>query len=229
MTSLRLVGVTVERQQGAVISDVSLEVNGGAVTAVVGPNGAGKTSLLEAISGVIPAAEGLIELDGVDVRHLSRLRRSRLGIAHVQQGRAIFPSLTTRENITVAAPDGDAADAALAPFPELSKRLGVKASLLSGGEQQMLVLARALAARPRVLLIDEMSLGLAPIVFLRLLPIVREIAATGVGVLLVEQFAQHALAVATNALVVSGGGVRYSGPASTLLEDSDQLAQVYLG
>lgn len=229
MSELVLRDVLVDRGEGPVVADASFIVPVGTITAVVGPNGAGKTSLLEAISGVIPANSGTISLDGIDVTKVSRRRRAALGLAHVQQGRAIFPSLTVRENIAIAARTPDAFDEALSHFPELEKRISLSAALLSGGEQQMVVLARALAARPRFLLIDEMSLGLAPVVFLRLLPVIQQIAESGVGILLVEQFAQHALAIAREAVVISGGDVAYSGPAAALLEDPDLLVRVYLG
>lgn len=229
MTELVLTDVTVDRGLGPVVSGVSLSVRPGTVTALVGPNGAGKTSLLEAVSGVIAVHTGTVQLDGVDITRAPRRRRALLGIVHVQQGRAVFPSLTVQDNIGIAARSAADFDNALAVFPELSKRLLLPAAVLSGGEQQMVVLARAMAARPKVLLIDEMSLGLAPVIFLRLLPIVREIAQSGVGVLLVEQFAQHALSISTDAAVISGGTVSYSGPADALIEDPDLLVKVYLG
>jgi branched-chain amino acid transport system ATP-binding protein len=229
MTTLVLDGVTVSRGAGAVISDVSLSVAAGEVTAIVGPNGAGKTSLLESVSGIVAASAGTISLDGVDLQRISRRKRARLGLVHVEQGRAIFPSLTVRENLQVAARTSDDLDFALGFFPELEKRLDSPSALLSGGEQQMVVLGRAFAARPRVLLIDEMSLGLAPVVFLRLIPVVQQIAASGVSVLLVEQFARLALGISTTALVLTSGRVSYSGPAGTLLEDAELLHRAYLG
>lgn len=229
MTTLVLDDLTVSRGIGPVISHVSLEVAAGSITAVVGPNGAGKTSLLEAVSGVIQAGSGTAHVDGVDITRLSRRRRARLGIVHVEQGRAIFPSLTVRENLQVASRDDAVIGRTLEYFPELEKRLDSPSALLSGGEQQMVVLARAFAARPRILLIDEMSLGLAPVVFLRLLPVVQQFASTGVGVLLVEQFAQLALGISTDALVVTSGRVGYSGPSQLLLDDPDTLRKAYLG
>ncbi|MDJ1371009.1 ABC transporter ATP-binding protein [Gulosibacter molinativorax] len=229
MTVLKLEDVAVSRGAGPVISGVSLEVESGSVTAIVGPNGAGKTSLLEAISGIVRPTHGSITLDDQDVSKLTRGKRARLGIVHVEQGRTIFPSLTVRENLSLTAKTAEDFDEVLAKFPELEKRLTSPAGLLSGGEQQMVVLGRAFAAKPKILLIDEMSLGLAPVVFLRLMPIVEEIARDGVGVLLVEQFANLALKIAKDAAVVTSGHLTYSGPADALVGDPDRLKQAYLG
>lgn len=229
MTLLELNDVHVSRGAGPVISEVSLTVRSGNITALIGPNGAGKTSLLDSISGIVRSSAGTITLDGEDIARWPRQRRGRRGIAHVEQGRAIFPSLTVRENLAITARDPGDLEEVLSHFPELEKRLSARAELLSGGEQQMVVLGRAFAARPKILLIDEMSLGLAPVVFLRLLPIVQKIAASGVGVLLVEQFAHLALGVASDAVVVSGGRVTFAGEAAPLLENPDLLLSSYLG
>ncbi|MEA5453621.1 ATP-binding cassette domain-containing protein [Sinomonas sp. JGH33] len=229
MSSLVLDNVTVSRGAGPVISGVSLAVGRGEVTALVGPNGAGKTSLLDGISGVVGISGGRILLDGEPVERLSRVARVRRGLLHIEQGRAVFPSLTVRENLSLTARTGADLDAAIGRFPELEKRINSPAALLSGGEQQMVVLARAFAAKPRVLLIDEMSLGLAPVVFMRLLPYVEELAQAGAGVLLVEQFTHLALGIAQEALVVAGGKVGYHGPAAALRDDSELLHRAYLG
>lgn len=229
MSVLRLNQVAVRRGAGPVISDVTLEVRPGEVTAVVGPNGAGKTSLLESISGIVRPSTGTITLDDVDLTRASRRERAKRGVVHVMQGRAIFPSLTVRENLRLTARSAGSLDEVLGTFPELEKRLDAPSGLLSGGEQQMLVLGRAFAARPKVLLIDEMSLGLAPVVFMRLMPVVADVARTGVGVLLVEQFAHLALGIAERALVVTSGRVTYEGPAAALVEDSRRLQRAYLG
>lgn len=229
MSELVLDAVTVSRGAGPVISDVSLTVRGGEVVALVGPNGAGKTSLIEAVSGVTPHSSGSLLLDGDPIDRLSRVMRARRGIVHIEQGRAVFPSLTVRENIALTARTSAELDAALAQFPELEKRIDAPTALLSGGEQQMVVLARAFAAKPRILLIDEMSLGLAPVVFLRLMPIVKSIAESGVGVLLVEQFTQLALSLARDAVVVAGGQVSFHGTAEALQEDPQLLHRAYLG
>lgn len=227
--TLSLHDVEVKRGVGPVISGVSLELAPGAIIAVVGPNGAGKTSLLEAISGVVSSVTGAMTMDGVDLAKLSRRKRARAGLQHVEQGRMIFPSLTVRENLRLSARTPAEFDAALALFPELEKRLDAATVLLSGGEQQMVVLARAFAARPKYLLLDEMSLGLAPVVFLRLIPVIKQIAETGVGVLLVEQFAHLALEAASEALVVTNGRVSYQGDPAILLQDPARLKTAYLG
>lgn len=211
------------------ISDVSLTVRGGEVLALVGPNGAGKTSLIESVSGVTPHSAGTLTLDDEPLDKLSRVARARRGIVHIEQGRAVFPSLTVRENISLTARTPAELDAALEQFPELEKRIDSPTALLSGGEQQMVVLARAFAAKPRILLIDEMSLGLAPVVFMRLMPIVTSIAESGVGVLLVEQFTQLALGLARDAVVVAGGQVSFQGSSEALQEDPQLLHRAYLG
>ncbi|MFJ4165068.1 ABC transporter ATP-binding protein [Microbacterium sp. NPDC089698] len=229
MSELVLDGVTVSRGAGPVISDVSLTVRGGEVLALVGPNGAGKTSLIESISGVVGHSAGTLSLDGERIDRLSRVTRARRGIVHIEQGRAVFPSLTVRENLSLTARTPAELEAALAPFPELEKRIDSATALLSGGEQQMVVLARAFAAKPKILLIDEMSLGLAPVVFMRLVPIVQSIAESGVGVLLVEQFTQLALGIAREAVVVAGGRVSFQGTAEDLHADPQLLHRAYLG
>lgn len=229
MNALELRNVTVSRGAGPVISDVSLRVEPGRITALVGPNGAGKTSLLEAVSGVVAASDGSILVDDEPIGRLSRVQRARRGIVHIEQGRAIFPSLTVQENIRLTAGSAEGVDEALARFPELEKRRSSASGLLSGGEQQMVVLARAFASQPRFLLIDEMSLGLAPVVFMRLLPMIAQFAESGVGVLLVEQFTHLALGVATDALVVAGGRVTFQGDATTLQSSPEVLHRAYLG
>lgn len=227
--ALILDDVTVSRGAGPVISHVSLTVHPGKVTALVGPNGAGKTSLIESISGVIGHSGGDIRIGDESIGKLSRVARAHRGIVHIEQGRAVFGSLTVRENLSLTARTDAEMQEALAHFPELEKRWDSPTALLSGGEQQMVVLARAFAAHPRFLLIDEMSLGLAPVVFTRLMPIVATLAESGVGVLLVEQFTGLALGLASEALVVAGGRITYQGDATALRDDPEILHQAYLG
>ncbi|SFW83248.1 ABC transporter ATP-binding protein [Amycolatopsis australiensis] len=229
MKALRVEGLTVKRGAGPVIRDVGFTLEPGRITALVGPNGAGKTSLLEAVSGVVAPSAGRVRVGDVDVTRHSRVARARLGLAHIEQGRAVFPGLTVLENLRLTARTPARVDEVLELFPELEKRRDSPAALLSGGEQQMVVLARAFAARPAFLLIDEMSLGLAPVVFTRLLPVVTRSAAAGTAILLVEQFTHLALGVAQEALVVSSGRVTYAGDAQTLLDSPATLHAAYLG
>jgi branched-chain amino acid transport system ATP-binding protein len=226
---LELREVTVSRQGARVVRQLSLRAQPGQVTLLLGPNGAGKTTVLEAVSGMLPVAAGHILVQDQDVRGLSRVARARRGLLHVEQGRAVFCSLTVEANLRVRGHGRDSLERAFALFPELRPRAHVPAEVLSGGEQQMLVLARALVADPSVLLVDEMSLGLAPLVVRRLLPTVRAAAGRGVTVLLVEQYANLALEYADRAYVLAGGRLSYGGPASTLRATPDLLHRAYLG
>lgn len=197
------------------------------MVALLGANGAGKTSLLEAISGVVPSS-GRVLLDGEPIDQLSPGARARRGLSHVEQGRTIFADMTVEQNLMVVADKADR-DAGLGEFPELNGIRNQRAGLLSGGQQQMLVIARALAQRPRYLLLDELSLGLAPVVVKRLLPRVREFARRGMGVVLVEQFAFLALDHVDRAVVLRRGAVAMSGTAAEVRQASAHLADAYLG
>ena len=195
----------------------------------MGANGAGKTTLLEGLSGVIPVSGGVVSIDGREIQKARPGQRSREGLAHVEQGRTIFSQLTTEENLRVALRDGSGLSEAYALFPELLQRRSVRAGLLSGGEQQMLVIARALLTRPKVLMIDEMSAGLAPVIVSRLMAAVRRLADTGLAVLLVEQFAALALSIGDRAYVMRRGRVVYDGDCPSLLRAPDELHRLYLG
>lgn len=229
MSDLELQDYCVERSGFSIVRNVSLSVPAGQITVLLGPNGAGKTTLLEGISGLIPAHGGTITLGGQSIARASRVRRAGSGLGHVEQGRSVFAELTVVENMRVSARDRAAVDEALLMFPELEPRRDVLAGSLSGGEQQMLVIARALAARPTTILIDEMSLGLAPVIVQRLMPVVRRLADDGMGVLLVEQFAALALRVGDHALVLNRGEVVLEGAATNLLDDAVNLRRAYLG
>jgi branched-chain amino acid transport system ATP-binding protein len=187
-----------------VVHDLSFEVRPGEVVCLLGPNGAGKTTTLLALSGELPLLSGEVAFDGSPTTAPLH-RRARAGMAYVTEERSVFKAMSTRDNLRVG---GVAPEDAIALFPELESRLGVRGGLLSGGEQQMLTLARALARRPRLLLADELSLGLAPLVVDRLLQAVRRAAdEQGTGVLMVEQHAHKALRYADRAIVVRRGRV----------------------
>jgi branched-chain amino acid transport system ATP-binding protein len=226
---LRISGLTVPRQGFPIVRDLTLDAPAGEVTVLLGANGAGKTTLLEAISGLIPADAGRIAIDDTEIQGMGPMSRALTGLAHVEQGRHVFAELTVVENIEVAAPGRAPIDRAMELFPELKPRRDLPAISLSGGEQQMLVIARALARDPRVLLIDEMSLGLAPVIVQRLLPIVEQLAAEGVAVLLVEQYADLALRIASKAYVLSRGEIVLGGEAAELIANPDTVRDAYLG
>ncbi len=209
-----------------VVRGVTLEVGASQVMAIVGPNGSGKTSMLEAVSGVVKVSGGSVALNGSDVTRASRLRRNRLGLGHVRQGRAVFSELSVEENLRVAARD---TGPAYEMFPELQARTSTPARELSGGEQQMLVLARTLIARPLCLLIDEISLGLAPAVVRRLTGAVKDAARAGTAVLLVEQFTSVALDVADVVSVLVRGEAVLSERTDVLREDPSVLQRAYMG
>jgi branched-chain amino acid transport system ATP-binding protein len=234
MAALELRDITIERGGRPVVKDVSIPVPAGEVTALLGPNGAGKSSLVLAVGGVLRPRAGSVSLDGVELagRRPEKIRAA--GVAIVPEGRRLLPDLTVDDNIKVAtyqlskqaAAQGRAR--ALELFPRLGERLNVSARLLSGGEQQMVVLAQALVSQPKYILIDELSLGLAPVVVNQLIPVIRAIVAGGVGVLLIEQFATVALALATGAHVMEGGVLRYSGTAAELKASPELLHSAYL-
>jgi branched-chain amino acid transport system ATP-binding protein len=215
----------------AVVRDLDLEVGAGEVVALLGPNGAGKTTTLRAISGLVRPLAGTIRYDGGDVARVAATARARRGIAHVPEGRGVFFGLTVAEHFRLGAPR-ERLDATIAYryFPALSELRDRRAGLLSGGEQQMLALGRALARRPRLLLLDEMSLGLAPIIVERLLPVVSAYATeSGCAVLLVEQHVQIALAVADRGYVLSHGDLVVHERAEVLRADHQLVMSSYLG
>ena len=214
-----------------VVRDLSLEVRPGEVVALLGPNGAGKTTTLETIAGLHPPISGTIELFGEKVAGNPAHLLARRGLALVPEGRALFPGLTVREHLRLASKRGDSREEELLEMlPELRKCLGRKAGLLSGGEQQMLAVGRALVTRPRLLLVDEMSLGLAPVIVERLLPILRRAAdELGASVLFVEQHVALALEISDRAYVLTHGRIRLEGAAADLRERRDLLAANYLG
>jgi len=247
---LRLEGLSVARGGRTVVRDVTIDIPSGEVTALLGPNGAGKSSLVLAVGGVLRPTAGRILLSSgppaearangvavVEDRDLARRRPEQIraaGVAIVAEGRRLLPELTVEDNMRVATYSLTREEAAsgikyaLELFPELEKRWDLVARSLSGGEQQMVVLAQALVSRPTTLLVDELSLGLAPVVVKRLVPTLADVASSGVGVLLIEQFAHVALALANTVYVLEAGRIRYHGTAAELRENPELLQSAYL-
>jgi branched-chain amino acid transport system ATP-binding protein len=226
-------GLVVSDGRRDVVAGVDLDVVPGAVTAVIGANGAGKSELVLALAGVLPVKAGSILLDGAPLpKGPEAIRRA--GIAAIPEGHRVLTQLSVEDNLRVAGtllPDGlaERLEETWAIFPELAERKAQLAGTLSGGQQQMVALAHALMCRPRYLLIDEMSLGLAPLIVKRLLGVVAALKERGVGILLIEQFTDLALGMADNAVVLRSGQMRYSGPSRRLTEDSSLLHQAYFG
>src|SRR5580704_2486750 len=218
-------------QQVPVVRELNLEVRPGEVVALLGPNGAGKTTTLETIAGLNRPISGTIELSGENIGGTPAYALAHRGLALVPEGRALFPGLTVREHLRLAGGrNASREEELLEMLPELQKCLGRKAGLLSGGEQQMLAVGRALVTRPRLLLVDEMSLGLAPVIVERLLPILRRAAdELGASVLFVEQHVALALEISDRAYVLTHGRIRLEGPAAELRERRELLATSYLG
>ena len=229
MTVLSVKGLEVDRSGIAVIRGVDFEARTGEISVLLGSNGAGKTTLLESLSGIIPVRAGAIEMDAAVLTRLRPGARAKAGLSHVEQGRTVFPEMTTEENLKVALHlDADLREA-YDLFPELLQRRTVRAGMLSGGEQQMVVIARSIVNRPRVIMIDEMSSGLAPVIVGRLMKAVRQLADNGMAVVLVEQFAGLALAIGNRAYVLRRGQMVYDGGCAALIDDPAHLHRLYLG
>ena len=229
---LRLTEVEAGYRDLVAVRDVSLEVRAGEAVALIGANGAGKTTTLRAISGLLPLRRGRIDLDGERIDGRAPSQVVARGIAHVPEGRHLFPTMSVRENLELGARDraGRAAglEGVFTLFPRLRERERQLAGTLSGGEQQMCAIGRGLMARPRLLLLDEPSLGLAPVMVKLIFEVLATINASGTAILLVEQNVPRALALAHRAYVVENGRIVLEGPRATL-QQSAHVKQAYLG
>jgi len=217
------------------LEGISLTVEQGEIVTLIGANGAGKTTTLRAISGLVRPAAGAIRFEGRDLAKLAPDEIVRAGISHSPEGRRVFPRMTVRENLELGAYTRTAKaeiaadmERVLGIFPRLQERLAQKAGTMSGGEQQMLAIARAMMSRPRLLLLDEPSLGLSPKLVQTIFAVIRDINARGTTILLIEQNARQALAVAARGYVLEVGTIAHSGPAAELAA-SEAVREAYLG
>ena len=234
---LTVSGVRVAYGPITAVAGVDLEVGRGEFVGVIGSNGAGKSSTMRAVAGVVPPAAGSIRFDGAEVAGRKSHEMVAMGLAMVPEGRMIFGDQTVRENLMLGAytrlarrdPDVvDDLEEVLELFPRLRERLDQLGGSLSGGEQQMLAVARGLLSRPKLLVVDELSLGLAPKILDLLFPILAKLNAGGLSILLVEQMASYALAVTQRTYVMENGRIRFSGPSADLARD-DRVLDAYLG
>jgi branched-chain amino acid transport system ATP-binding protein len=228
--TLQLQDVTAGYGSTTVLWDINLEVAASSVVALLGPNGAGKTTLLRAASGLLPIAQGRVLMDGDDVSRRRMNQMARQGLCHIPEGRGIFPSLTVKENLTLFSARGQeksSIEQAATAFPILGQRLSQTAGSMSGGEQQMLALVRSYISNPRLVLVDEASMGLAPLVVDRIFEFLTTIVAAGTSLLLVEQYVYRALAMANQVYLLSHGRIVFSGTPADL--EKGDIFERYLG
>jgi len=227
---LELRGITAGYGSHTVLRDVNLVVPDNAVVALLGPNGAGKTTLLRVASGLLKPSAGRVLVDGVDATGWPPHRLSQLGVCHVPEGRGIFRALSVKDNIRLQAKEqfeGDPVTAVAESFPRLGERLGQRAGTMSGGEQQMLALARAYVAGSKTVLLDEVSMGLAPKIIDEIFEYLHRLAAQGAALLLVEQYVARALELADFVYILNKGRVQFVGESDELGEE--QILASYLG
>jgi branched-chain amino acid transport system ATP-binding protein len=227
---LELQSVTAGYGESMVLRGVDFAVGDGEVVALLGPNGAGKTTLLRTATGFVKPRSGRVSFAGTDLTGSAPYRYVRAGLCHLPEGRGIFPSLTVGENLTIQARGADKAQAvaqATELFPVLGSRLRQTAGSLSGGEQQMLALSRAYITSPKLVLVDEASLGLAPIIVDKIYEALRQLVQSGISVVVVEQYVQKALDLAKTVYILSRGEIIHSGPANQI--HPDEIYEKYLG
>ncbi|MGF7161563.1 branched-chain amino acid transport system ATP-binding protein [Rhodoligotrophos appendicifer] len=226
--------ISVAHGEVKVLDSLSITADGGEVVAILGPNGAGKTTLLRTVSGLLPVLSGSIAFDGGAIHNHRPHQVARMGVAHVPEGRGLLPELTVTENLRLGTyargrdKDGSDFDRIYRLFPVLETRGQQQAGMLSGGEQQMLAIARSLLARPKLLLIDELSLGLAPKIARELLSLLRDLAKDGLGILLVEQNVQQTLKVADRVYVMVNGRITFAGTPVELAAQGE-IMRLYMG
>jgi branched-chain amino acid transport system ATP-binding protein len=232
-TLLSVEGLDVRYASVQALFDVSIDVPAGSVVAVLGANGAGKSTFARAVSGLVPSSAGKVTFDGRDITKAKPHDIRRAGLVHIPEGRGIFPGLSVQENLRMAVrrvgtPDQrkSAIEHAYEMFPRLAERRTQRAGTLSGGEQQMLALARALAVPPKLIIADEMSLGLAPLVVDFVFESITAAAATGVTIVLIEQFIHRALALASQCVILKQGSVAWTGPSANARQE---VLDRYLG
>lgn len=231
---LTVQGLNVARSGKAILHDVDMTISPGRITALLGANGAGKSSLVLAIAGILQVSSGAIALDGRSIAGLRPDSVRASGVAAVPEGHQVLNDLSVEDNLKVAgcqlsrAELESAVDLALGTFPELRERLLVRSGELSGGQQQMVALAQAIIGRPRYLLADELSFGLAPVVVARLVPVLERLASQGVGVLLIEQFTHIALKISHTVYVMERGRICFSGEPQELIRNPQILHSAYL-
>jgi branched-chain amino acid transport system ATP-binding protein len=227
---LELRGICAGYGTGTVLEDVNLSVPDGATVALLGPNGAGKTTLLKVASGLLRPTSGQILIDGVDVTGRTPYELARAGLCHVPEGRGVFPTLSVADNLRLQASpavDRKAIGAAASVFPRLGERRRQLAGTMSGGEQQMLAVARAYVAEPSTVLLDEVSMGLAPIIVDEIFDYLRRLATDGMSLLVVEQYVARALELADYVYILNRGRIRFAGEPGEV--EDDTVLESYLG
>lgn len=226
--------ITVTVEGRAVVRDLTLSVAPGEAVAIIGANGAGKSEAVLGLAGMLPVTAGAIRVDGQDITNATPEKIRKSGMAAVPEGHQVLDKLTVDENLRAAgALLRDGFETTLAGvytrFPELAERKGQNAGSLSGGQQQMVAISHALMCRPKYLIIDEMSLGLAPLVVKRLIRAIEDLKAEGVGIILIEQFTELALSVCEKAIIMRNGDVTFAGQAAVLRDDPKALEKGYFG